>query len=61
MYRGTRCLVLRAVDDGAFRIITSDGLWAKHDGGWTQTDKFEWQKTVDASEIELIEEHYRSG
>lgn len=53
-YRGRVCVVLGIHEDGTVRIATSDGLWAIQDGGWERTDKYEWEKTVPKTEVEVV-------
>lgn len=52
-YQGYRCEVVRFLDDGTAEIQYADwnGSWAGGPGGFVQHNKYEFLKTVPASEL----------
>ena len=53
LYKGRVCEVREVFQGGEVRIMTLDGRFAMSDGGWERVDKFEWERTVERSEIQL--------
>ena len=54
-YHGGVCYVRQELPDGKLRVVTSDAHLIPSDSGWQQVDKFEWEKTVNATEVHFLE------
>lgn len=60
VHKGRDFEVRQENPDGTVTLIATDGYFAKDDGGWKRVDKFEWEKTVPASEVRFLDNDHGS-
>lgn len=58
LYHGKKCEFREEYGDGNCRIVVTSEIFALEDGGWKRVDKFEWEKTVKKTDVEILDNDY---